>query len=869
MPLVRVEVRNEYGLGMPELYTETKGEDPKAVLQVVSVAGLVGILRQLGDLSDQSSKQKRMNEVLLHIHAYLQLHINILKLCLSWMLQMDTFAAEVFHGIQEQVLITSSRSEKLGERLYNVEAALPLLEKAILSQRSHLHFAYTSGSQWHTRLRTEQNHFIYSDLPLCIMDSYEGCHDPPRLHKLDKFDTDGRGSCFKRYSDPTYLRRASAGPCGTRLQSAQGEKKAQRSKKERSLARHRDMTRDAPIFMHDGGMDLPSRNCTGKTSHSLDVSTIHVSSKSGIEHKEPEMEDCLTSFNSRNGSGFIECIFHPRYSTQSEENETKEMSSDSIEQQNAYLGLAPFHENYGVSDEIVENSSNSHEGSAPRWSFVTWDEKLEIVESTEILCTEDELDAKESEELSTRVDLIDFDFHDDHLALSVTPNEIAGDMHHYMGALNIIASGSETNACCQTKRELKQYSSLNNKDVDGKLKESNLDDRSMNFESHVPESTYSTTAMSSKQISYESQINAHMISNSKSDLLENTDEATLPQVAGTSLISLTCTDNFISEKPDTNVGPVVSNELFSSSSRLDSSSKQIITRYGSPKKPLSTSGLHTNPIMFWTNGGLLGLAPSKPPDFGVVGQDDLVQQEHTIEDDEHVARADTVGNSSKYSKFPGGNSSSHFCNASSRTAPAATDGPIAKSVKENGISSSRIFDLRNRLFVNGLQRQVSFVEDEKTQTAMGKPLREEFGDGSSPPLEHMRRISFQAMDGCKLKLKFCNWHGSMFELAHESETDSDNTFYRSPYASDECHSESNSEQWDSPTRSRKEDDDGFISSSSYDDGLDTCRAYSTVKRINHKQQQQQNECNHRRYYSTTNLNTSKCSPFYDFIQNTF
>ncbi|KAF5800834.1 putative SCAR/WAVE family protein [Helianthus annuus] len=42
MMLVRVNVRNEYGLGMPELYTETNREDPNAVLE--GVAGLVGIL---------------------------------------------------------------------------------------------------------------------------------------------------------------------------------------------------------------------------------------------------------------------------------------------------------------------------------------------------------------------------------------------------------------------------------------------------------------------------------------------------------------------------------------------------------------------------------------------------------------------------------------------------------------------------------------------------------------------------------------------------------------------------------------------------------------------------------------------------------
>ena len=52
MPLVRFQVTNEFGLGQPELYNRTNKEDPKAVLDGVAVAGLVGILRQLGDLAE-------------------------------------------------------------------------------------------------------------------------------------------------------------------------------------------------------------------------------------------------------------------------------------------------------------------------------------------------------------------------------------------------------------------------------------------------------------------------------------------------------------------------------------------------------------------------------------------------------------------------------------------------------------------------------------------------------------------------------------------------------------------------------------------------------------------------------------------------
>jgi hypothetical protein len=60
MPLVRFEVRNEVGLGDPGLYgggasaaaAAAGEEEPKALLEGVAVAGLVGILCQLGDLAE-------------------------------------------------------------------------------------------------------------------------------------------------------------------------------------------------------------------------------------------------------------------------------------------------------------------------------------------------------------------------------------------------------------------------------------------------------------------------------------------------------------------------------------------------------------------------------------------------------------------------------------------------------------------------------------------------------------------------------------------------------------------------------------------------------------------------------------------------
>lgn len=52
MPLMRVEVRNEYGFGAPEMYMEANNDEPGEILQGVAAAGLVGVLRQLGDLAE-------------------------------------------------------------------------------------------------------------------------------------------------------------------------------------------------------------------------------------------------------------------------------------------------------------------------------------------------------------------------------------------------------------------------------------------------------------------------------------------------------------------------------------------------------------------------------------------------------------------------------------------------------------------------------------------------------------------------------------------------------------------------------------------------------------------------------------------------
>ncbi|KAG6691282.1 hypothetical protein I3843_10G057200 [Carya illinoinensis] len=270
MPLVRFELRNEYGLGQPDIYRQVDREDPKAVLDAAAVAGLVGILRQLGDLSE--------------------------------------FAAEVFHGLQEQMMTIVSRSHKLKARVQRIEAALPPIEKAVLGQTSHIHFAYTAGSEWHPRIRNGQNHFIYNDLPQFIMDSYEACRNPPRLHLLDKFDTGGPGSCLKRYSDPTFFKKASATSDEATTERIRINKNAHRSKKKRSSQWNRKGQRGASRSNSCSRLQFASLPVNGQTSMQT-ASAVDVASNS-------KLGDHSNSFDSRNGPQFTSYIVDDQASPQ-------------------------------------------------------------------------------------------------------------------------------------------------------------------------------------------------------------------------------------------------------------------------------------------------------------------------------------------------------------------------------------------------------------------------------------------------------------------------------------------------------------------------------------------------------------------------
>ncbi|XP_034211846.1 protein SCAR3 isoform X2 [Prunus dulcis] len=432
MPLVRFQVRNEFSLGQPQLYKEVNREDPKAVLDGVAVAGLVGILRQLGDLAE--------------------------------------FAAEVFHGLQEQVMTTASRSQKLMVRVQHIEAALPPLEKAVLAQTSHIHFAYTSGLEWHPHIRNEKNHFIYNDLPRFIMDSYEECQDPPRLYLLDKFDTGGPGSCLKRYSDPTFFKKASANPDEANVEQVRRSRKGQRSKK-RGSQRNGDVSRGASVSNRSSRMQYIPPITNGRSSSSPTASTADMALKS-------DLGDNSISFDSKTESEYIEFAAHPSSSLQAEEQESKESPSSKSVQNDALNSVLPDDQT-GFVDNSPGSSLQDQVTSGS--SGVNWDEKVEIVdpkgqqncidETTEMLLTKDDLDANEGGAGSFRiVEQMDVLFDDENI-LEPSRNqidEIESEPDNFMDALNTIESESENDLDCQTKREVEHFASVvNNKGPDG------------------------------------------------------------------------------------------------------------------------------------------------------------------------------------------------------------------------------------------------------------------------------------------------------------------------------------------------------------------------------------------------------------------
>ncbi|KAL2253154.1 protein SCAR1 isoform X2 [Sesamum indicum] len=715
MPLVRVEVRNEYALGAPDLYRAVDKEDPKEILDGVAVAGLVGVLRQLGDLAE--------------------------------------FSAEVFHGLQEEVMRTSSRSRKLMARVQRIEASVSPLEKAVLAQRSHLHFAYTAGSNWRTRIRCEQNHFVCSDVPQFIMNSYEDSRAPPRLHLLDRFDPGGPGSCLKRYSDPTFFNRASMASMASgeaNNQKISKDKKGRKIKKRRSWPRSGEVSRDASLSYNSGRMRFTELNIGGRMSTSQTASTYDATLQS--DSGEQSNRDM------RNGSGYVERDFRPSYSVQSEEQVSREsLSSPGKRHDNDFLDYNFLEEKSTEAyDDIQINLSQEQAGHSS--SSVTWDEKRESVapatkESDNDGMIEEEDENRHLELFSPNLDperlvdnAVDFgtvDKRDLQTCDQAVTTLDSGDVHlddiesetdHFMDALNTIESECETDLDCRKNQEVEHYSKLEDKGVDDGLCElirPNLEYQSSTSESNVlansslinggcghnlisvsSKSPYATScsidgvaakdevnsispldkALQSSQRTEESSTPAspHSVDSHESGKIEKDDfhfvyslgkplqssQRTEESVTPGSLHSVDSReiakiekDEFLStyplgkplkssERTEDSLAPCsqhsvdsLENHNIYAANNVQSVSCTISSNFRDDRQgvPSTDSQKHApeisneTSVAFWTNGSLLGLQPSKPPDCSVLNaipQNPIYRKDGSSSSIQHLIHSD-------------------------------------------------------------------------------------------------------------------------------------------------------------------------------------------------------------------------------------
>ncbi|PAN32875.2 hypothetical protein PAHAL_5G516700 [Panicum hallii] len=467
MPLVRFEVRNEVGLGDPDLYggggsggavgtavgTGAAGkrgaaaaageEEPKALLEGVAVAGLVGILRQLGDLAE--------------------------------------FAADVFHDLHEQVIATSARGRKVLTRVQNIEAALPSLEKAVKNQKSHIHFAYVPGSDWHTQLQNEQNHLLSSDLPRFMMDSYEECRDPPRLYLLDKFDNAGAGACLKRYSDPSYFKKAWDMMRADKTAHHQREKRSQKIKRKGS--RLREPYHGQATSRHRSG-ELQRSLTAGQPVNSRQFASPSTDGQSFSEHRStpdarsnPENISRSSSFSSKARLSSVDQALDIKPSTVPHENGHGKSSNTKL-QNPSDLPLRVLHNSNSVDDTSDDLKQGSLLGDVvARSPYVKWDEKSAIIMSTSsVYCDDVVMDKAEDAEptciSSVQKEIVHkgmdtLEQQDALLKKKKSPSalnhhdEIPGEADNYMDALNTLESETEPEPELQTKNQVMPSPSSN------------------------------------------------------------------------------------------------------------------------------------------------------------------------------------------------------------------------------------------------------------------------------------------------------------------------------------------------------------------------------------------------------------------------
>ncbi|KAI9085510.1 hypothetical protein K1719_032577 [Acacia pycnantha] len=410
--------------------------------------------------------------------------------------------------------------------------------------------------------------------------------------------------------------------------------------KKRSL-RRKEGLRGEQLHNISGRMHFVPSTVNRRTSSSQTASTSHMSIKSDPENHS-------NSFDPRAGTDYIECVFHPANSMQPDDRDYEQLSYSRVkEKENTVHSVSPLMDDNVSVDSLEKQNASGSFG-------VTWEEKEEIVEPmsqtydkdkrTEMFVqklhanmhdeSENDLDCKTKKEVKKstsnvmdgttengigRADSNALD-HNLSSAVSQTLSSASSDN----GTGNDFPDPPQVNTplildLCASKSEA----------PDNKETSQNLDD-SQDTESPIFEQMSSISSVSFKK-EKDGDFPDLLQGNPPpvSDLCATKSESPVmlmkkcpekPNICEKSVVSCSIsTDpssgartlkNIVSQSIESDVSFSGSK----SSSLPDEDADRINSNICESKETPSESS-SDNSVRFWTNGGLLGLEPSKPPDF--------------------------------------------------------------------------------------------------------------------------------------------------------------------------------------------------------------------------------------------------------------
>lgn len=550
--------------------------------------------------------------------------------------------------------------------------------------------------------------------------------------------------------------------------------------------------------------------------------------------------DHLNSFNSGIESGYIECVFHPSSLVQAEGQESNDSPSFNLARHNDTHDSVFPDEHVGFVDDNFPRSSLQEQMTSGS-SCVTWDEKAEIMEpKSQDNCMDEVLDMHQNESdigahgcgagnigIVDQMEMLDDENAKESVSSQNAIDEIDSEADNYMDALNTIESESENDIDYQTKREVERFASISSNegtDAMNELARHSSDQRPTTSESHF-DSVKSTNVeilpdlpgSVSSESSGREELPASDISSNKevaSDVANSfsLDSHAHEEISQTAREASTDHPAVISRTPDVLDDPKLESviaDLSSSPTRTTdvqhpSADNSLSTFCESQESPADISSYGS--IRFWTNGGLLGLEPSKPPDFSIASpispycvnshqtntvgplnqtcmpKDEMHGRIHNAnnsssqcsktfldEEDGISTKKTSQGFSASYFDATHGNvADCHMQNeygnsrgsALKETSMPGTEKvlPVAPNVTytatetnhENEKNSSLVFGLSRRLLSNGFGRKVSDAVEDKFERSrsMNDIVLEQSGEHHRVAHEKVPETAFQELFFC-------------------------------------------------------------------------------------------------------------------------